>query len=425
VVIQLTKIIISGGKTINSNSDSVENSIQQVNQLREWLHAQKVDDLLDFFNELGNYWGKEMVNVIGPNARHVSTFLSKSHLGNKLDVALHGNRYSLDKFVDLGDKNLLLHAQPKGLVVHWIAGNVDILGIFSVIQSLITKNVSILKAPSKYDQLVQLLESFKKIKTKSIDGSKLLQCVELLYIEHSDIKNQSILSKSADVRIAWGGWDAVNTIVLLPKSPFCDDIVYGPKYSYAIIDEESILKNKKNIAQKIAVDVSMFDQYACSSPHTILIDTENSSLLEDFARELGNALDDVNRLLLPKPDISPEKSVEIVSIRSEFSITGKVFSSDGVEWTVILSEGTDLASPTFSRVVHVKKLDKNKITNIKNSDKIQTIGLSTNKNFDFIDEITFRGGDRCPQIGTMSMFDSPWDGMFGMDRMVRWISVFK
>ena len=424
-MIQLTKILISGGEVINKDFDTIKNSLLKVNQSREWIHSQKVDDLLDFFNELGNYWKKEMSNIIGPNARYVSTFLSRKYLENKLEVALHGNRHSLDEFVDLGDNNLLLHAQPKGLIVHWIAGNVGILGIFSLIQSLITKNVSILKAPSNYDQLILLLESFKKIKTEKIDGTKLLQCIELLYIEHNDFENQSLLSKSADVRVAWGGWDAVNTIISLPKSPFCDDIVYGPKYSYAIIDENSILNDQKNVAQKIAVDVSMFDQYACSSPHTVLINTDDAIILENFAKELGKALDNVNRILLPKPNISPEKSLEIISLRSEFSITGKVFSSDGVEWTVILSDDTDLASPTFSRVVHVRKLDKHKITNIENSRKIQTIGLSSNKNFDFLDEITFRGGDRCPQIGSMSMFDSPWDGMFGIDRMVRWITTFK
>ena len=53
------------------------------------------------------------------------------------------NHLEDDEFVDLDDPNLLFHAQPRGISCHWIAGNVDILGIFSVIQALITKNVSI------------------------------------------------------------------------------------------------------------------------------------------------------------------------------------------------------------------------------------------------------------------------------------------
>jgi len=25
----------------------------------------------------------------------------------------------------------------------------------------------------------------------------------------------------------------------------------------------------------------------------------------------------------------------------------------------------------------------------------------------------------------MSLFDSPWDGMFGMDKMIRWVTTYK
>ena len=61
------------------------------------------------------------------------------------------------------------------------------------------------------------------------------------------------------------------------------------------------------------------------------------------------------------------------------------------------------------------------------SRKIQSIGMSVDEKerFDLADKITFFGGDRCPSLGKMSFFDSPWDGMFGMDRMVRWITTYK
>ena len=58
---------------------------------------------------------------------------------------------------------------------------------------------------------------------------------------------------------------------------------------------------------------------------------------------------------------------------------------------------------------------------------LKDIGISVDNSerFDLIDKITFLGGDRCPSLGKMSFFDSPWDGMFGMDRMVRWITTYK
>jgi hypothetical protein len=64
---------------------------------------------------------------------------------------------------------------------------------------------------------------------------------------------------------------------------------------------------------------------------------------------------------------------------------------------------------------------------LKDNRKIQSIGIAINdeERFDLVDKITFFGGDRCPPLGKMSFFDSPWDGMFGMDRMVRWITTYK
>ncbi len=425
-VIQLAKLLISNGKLVNSETQDIEQNVKFATESREWLHKQKIDDILEYVDLVGKYWSENFQQKIGANSNHVKNFLSKDFLGKKLDIALHGNRYSLDEFVDLDDPSLLFHAQPRGISCHWIAGNVDILGIFSVIQALVTKNISIIKTPANYELLVEMLMSLEKINTESISGKEILKCFEVMYVEKSDIKNQEILSNSANIRIAWGGHDAVESILSLPKNVFTEDIIYGPKYSYAIIDEESIKRDKKIISQKIALDVSTFDQYACSSPHTVFVKTKDKELISEFSRSLAQAMEDVERIMLPKAKETEEKSKEIISTRSEYEIKGKVISSKNLNWTVIVSEDEGFAEPTFSRVIHVRPFTENNMV-LKDNRKIQSIGISVDNNerFELIDKITFLGGDRCPSLGKMSFFDSPWDGMFGMDRMVRWITTYK
>ena len=425
-MIQLAKLLISNGKLVNSETQDIEQNVKFATESREWLHKQKIDDILEYVDLVGKYWSENFQQKIGANSNHVKNFLSKDFLGKKLDIALHGNRYSLDEFVDLDDPSLLFHAQPRGISCHWIAGNVDILGIFSVIQALVTKNISIIKTPKNYELLVDMLMSLEKINTESISGKEILKCFEVMYVEKSDIKNQEILSNSANIRIAWGGRDAVESILSLPKNVFTEDIIYGPKYSYAIIDEESIKRDKKIISQKIALDVSTFDQYACSSPHTVFVKTKNKELISEFSRSLAQAMEDVERIMLPKAKETEEKSKEIISTRSEYEIKGKVISSKNLNWTVIVSEDEGFAEPTFSRVIHVRPFTENNMV-LKDNQKIQSIGISVDNNerFELIDKITFLGGDRCPSLGKMSFFDSPWDGMFGMDRMVRWITTYK
>mgnify|MGYP001585702244 FL=1 len=423
----MTKILLSKGKLLDKETESIQNSIDNVNNQRQWIHSQNIDDLLEFFDKLGRYWAEKYSKEIGVNSKHLISFLSKENLGKKLDIALRGNRNVIEKFIDLSDPELIFHAQPRGVVVHWIAGNVDILGIFSVVQALITKNVSIIKAPAKYQLLLKLIQSIQEIKTEKIFGTELIKCIEIIYVDRNDHMNQQLLSKNADVRIAWGGEEAVNSITTLPKSPFTEDIIYGPKYSYAIIDEESIILNSEKIAQRVAMDVSMFDQYACSSPHTIFVESDNEEIINNFAKKIAKSLEDVNRILIPKKEITPEKSLEIIDIRTEYGIRGNVISSKGTEWTVICSNEKEFAKPTFSRVIQVRKFNKEFLLEKNSSRKIQTIAvvMEQEKRYELIDKLTLLAGDRCPNVGNMSLFDSPWDGMFGMDRMIRWITTYK
>ena len=64
------------------------------------------------------------------------------------DQALNGQRgisdfFATDKFSDYRK----IRAVPRGIAVHWLAGNVPLLGMLALAQSILTKNVNILKAP--------------------------------------------------------------------------------------------------------------------------------------------------------------------------------------------------------------------------------------------------------------------------------------
>lgn len=423
------KNIISDGVLHEKEEDDLHSIINNLKKRQEWLHDLAVDDILDFFDKLGKSW-KSQNNKFGANLKHVGDFLSKENLGRELTISLRGNHHALDKFVELyNDKRLLYHAQPRGLTVHWIAGNVDILGVFSIVQALVTKNLCLIKAPHDYKILRDLLLSFKEIKTEKITGQEFIKCIALVYVERNDEKNQQILSNAADARIAWGGEEAISTILSLKKKFFTEDIMYGPKYSYAVLDLHSASVDAKNIAQKLAVDICVFDQYACNSPHTILIESQDdkNEISKNFAKELANAMDTVNRLLLPKPPISEKKSMDILSLRTEYDLKGEVFCPQNTDWTVIYSNEDGLAEPCFSRVVFVRPIKNMMDVANLNTKKVQSIGLAINdpeKRKKIADLMTMKGGDRCPSIGAMSLFGSPWDGMFGMDRLVRWITIY-
>lgn len=424
VILLKCKLIFHNGKEINEFIESPENLIIDLQNKIEWLHSISINDILDFIEAFGNLIKENSTFTFASTSKHLSDFFKRNNLQRELELSLRGNYLILDKFVKLEKGgNKLYHTQPRGVAVHWIAGNVDELGIFSIIQALITKNVSLIKAPSNYENLLYLVNLLKKTKTEKLSGEDLVKTISIIYLEKNDERNQKLISEGADVRIIWGGLDAVSSIISIPKKPFCEDIIFGPKYSYVILDEEAT--SKPDLALKLAFDISIFDQNACSSPHTIFIETENKEILNSFGKKLSVAMEKVNKLI-PKKSISESKAMEIHEIRSENEFSGNVFSSKDTSWTVVISENDELEKPCFSRVVFVKSISNATNLSTFNNKKIQTIGIvmDKEKRLKLIDKLSLQGGDRSPTLGDMSTYENPWDGMFVMDRLVRWVTTY-
>ena len=57
--------------------------------------------------------------------------------------------------------------------------------------------------------------------------------------------------------------------------------------------------------------------------------------------------------------------------------------------------------------------------------KHQTLGMCINESekISFAKEATKKGIERVTEIGKMSSYDYPWDGMFPINRFVRWASL--
>ena len=52
----------------------------------------------------------------------------------------------------------------------------------------------------------------------------------------------------------------------------------------------------------------------------------------------------------------------------------------------------------------------------------QSIGVAMGKEslLDFARKAAINGVDRFPNIGSMTLYEVPWDGMFVMDRFIKW-----
>jgi len=79
--------------------------------------------------------------------------------------------------------------------------------------------------------------------------------------------------------------------------------------------------------------------------------------------------------------------------------------------------------PSYGRTLFVRPVDNVLDVAAFCSVNTQTAGLALGeRRFAVAEALTARGVERCPEVGRMSLYDAPWDGLYPMDRMVRWVS---
>ena len=399
---------------------------------QEWLGGQPVEAIIGLIGEVARKWASDpkLQRIKDRGLLFLSSWCDEKHLRSVANTGLRGNIGYMDRFLPFHDSDKhCLKANPRGLVCHWLAGNVQILGMFALVQSIISKNVNLLKVSSRDDGVfTDILNGFKGVSFTSesghtITGEDLLKTISVVYFDRNAGKLGEEMSKGADVRIAWGGREAVEAVAAYPSRYDAETVIFGPKLSFSVIAKEELssVQEARKLARRVSVDVSVFDQTGCASPHNLFIEEGGTVSPEEFCDILGDSMTRTE-LQIPKPPMSPEQVSQIHSIRGVYDFKGAVRGSETMSWTVLLDDLDEIDRPVYSRVLFVHKV-RSITDSLKHIDEnTQTIGIaaSPEKAFRFAVEATRRGVMRLPQIGRMLNFEMPWDGVFLFDRLVKW-----
>ena len=198
----------------------------------------------------------------------LSAWLRKENLRQILELNLNGNPAYVDAFQPQG-KNFLA-AKPHGLATMWMAGNVATLPLFSLVPALLAKNVCLVKLalpdPQGMDALLAVLAESE---ADGLSGEELLKAVAVVWFDFRNQKLNEEMSLAADVKIIWGGTEAIKALTSLPRREHCVEIVFGPKYSIGVIDRGRLEADPAKLEETVAAfvrDIAIFDQRACSAP---------------------------------------------------------------------------------------------------------------------------------------------------------------
>lgn len=417
----------------------VENSPERlVSELRagqERLRAAPLDDLIGLCDAAAQAWiqpNNEVSRMVGGLAiGFLPLWLRRANLEQVVAQSLRGDRGAMDGFVPSnGTGGRRRRAQPRGLLVHWVAGNVPLLGMISVVQGLLTKNANLVKVSRQNAGILPyFLEALGEVRYRRPDGQEvsgrlLTDAVRAVYADREDPASAA-LSAVADVRVAWGGREAVESIMNLPRRFGTEDIVFGPKTSFVVVGSEMLdgEATGRKTASLVARDAVALGQRGCNSPHTVFVERGGALTPADFAALLGEELGRAVRFV--PPDVAPQEAFQILTWRAEYDMRGQAwYSSDGMRWSVFYSdEDQGLAAPCYGRTLFVRPVDDVFEVAALCSVNTQTAGLAlADRRLTLADALTARGVERCPEVGQMSLYEAPWDGMYPMDRMVRWVS---
>jgi hypothetical protein len=416
--------------------DAVGPLVERLREAQTRLRAVAVDDLVGLCDSAARSWtqpGHPMADFVrAQRLGFLPLWLRRANLQTLMRRSLRGKPEALDHFVHLDEKDTMaVRAQPRGVAIHWVAGNVPVLGMLSVVQAMLCKNANLVKVSQRSPGVLPHLlaglaeAEYTNAAGQKLSGRLLTDATAVVYCDRDDQDAARELSLAADVRVAWGGREAVEAIVSLPRRYGTEDIVFGPKLSCAIVGVERLVdvETARKTAAAIAADASAFDQQGCNSPHTVFVERGGAISPAEFARLLGEAMETESRRA-PLAEIDSAAAMNVLAVRTEYAMRGEVHHSRDIQWAVVYSEEeTGLAEPCYLRTVFVRAIDDVFDVVPHCSQQTQTVGLAVDgRGESLADTLTARGVERCPAVGAMRIYDAPWDGLFAMDRMVRWVS---
>ena len=255
--------------------------------------------------------------------------------------------------------------QPCGLVMHNLAGNAFNVGMLSLMFGLLTKNVNLIKLPREEPYFsVKFAESIAEV------DKKIAKEIAVLYWSGSrgEIYDELFNSGFVDCVLAWGGLTSIEDIRRRAYRFGIKMIDHRPKMSFGIISEDVLSDPTlmQDMAQKIAMDVAIWNQKACLSPRVIYIKEKSTqtAVSKDYnesqyqsnsdqnesdntADSSWNSLKNFNSSLLSP--VQDESNITTLMHRSLKLLRNEITDNSPLGFTRLLADAMQNADVIFPR----------------------------------------------------------------------------
>lgn len=321
-----------------------------------------------------------------------------------------------DRFAGLNSSSAV--RVPVGLALHIPPANVDPIFAYSWIMSLLCGNCNIVRTPSRRGSVAELL--LTQIDQVLPHYSRIASTTAFVEYGHEDSITEA-LSAQAALRVIWGGDETVRHIRALQLPARAKEVVFGDRYSFAVIAAPSFLALDDDAAtglmDRFYLDVFLFNQMACSSVRLLAW----CGTSEDTHKAAERAIPMLRQAIERR-----QFSLEAADALSKYGACLRLaleLPVAGIDWgegrlaVVDLKEGEPLNWPTEPLVggglllqAHVDELAS--LTPIIDS-RTQTLaqfGFEVEQLAQFVRMLNGRGVDRIVPLGSAMNFAPIWDG---------------
>ena len=344
---------------------------------------------------------------------------------------------------ELGDPAVLDTFRPRpgtrgshralgpAVTTHIFSGNVPGLPAISLIHGLLVKSACLGKPASEEPVFPALFA-----RSLAAVDPKLAASVAILPWSGGDAAVEAAAFAASEVVIAYGS-DAAIESIRARVPPGVRFVGHGHRLSLAVIGRETLAYDSvESLAERLAYDVSLFDQQGCVSPHVVYVERGGTIAPQEFAESLAQAMAAFERDM-PRGRLSVEETSAIQQARTEAELRElreepvRLFASPGrTAWTVIYEDDPAFVPSCLNRVVRVKPLlDLGELPNLLRpvSRHLQTVGaaLSRERRDRLADALAPLGVCRVCPIGEMPHPPLHWhhDGGFNLLPLLKWTAI--
>jgi hypothetical protein len=305
------------------------------------------EELLDTLPELTGY-SRRMIEI---GLERMGANWTSGALRTALEAEF-GSLEVLDGF-QLRPTGGYQRAFGPALTVHVFSGNIPGISVSSLVRALSVKSASFGKTAAGEPYLAVCFA-----RALAEEDAELADSLAVSYWPGGSEDLEVVAFSEAGAVIAYGSDETIRDIGCRVP-PVTRFISYPNRVSVALVTRRALsAKRVRELARGAALDVATFDQQGCVSPHTIYAEAGGAVGPLDFARHLGDALEELSREI-PRGAMSPDESALIHQVRAHAETRGATIlaGEQGTEWTVIVEEGPEFEPSPLNRVIRVCSVD--------------------------------------------------------------------